>query len=282
MIIFTNQKELKAHLAPIINDKKPIGFVPTMGALHDGHLSLLKRSLNQNRITVVSIFINPTQFNNPEDLEKYPRTFISDVEKIKRLNQKIIIYAPSVEDIYGGSIVSEKFDFDGLEHQLEGKFRVGHFDGVGTIVKKLFEIVRPTRAYFGEKDYQQCLIIKKLVQKYHLPVSISVCPIMREKNGLAMSSRNERLSEEEREKAGIIYRTLRKAKNKLKTQSLLSVHDYVKRTINSQKIMELEYFIVADSKTLEPTNKYFKSKDYRAFIAVNIGNVRLIDTIPLN
>lgn len=282
MIIFTNQKELKAHLSPIIKDRQTIGFVPTMGALHNGHLSLIKKSLSRNKITVVSIFVNPTQFNNGEDLEKYPRTLISDVDKIKKLNSKVVIYAPSVEDIYGGNVVSQSFDFDGLEHQLEGKFRPGHFDGVGTIVKKLFEIVQPDRAYFGEKDYQQCLIIKKLVEKHNLPVKITICPIMREENGLAMSSRNERLSAEEREKAGMIYATLRRAKNKFKTQSALSVKLYVERTLKKQKLMKLEYFTIADSQTLEPITKRFKTKEYRAFIAVHIGNVRLIDTIPLN
>lgn len=282
MIIFTNQKELKAHLSPIIKDRQTIGFVPTMGALHNGHLSLIKKSLSRNKITVVSIFVNPTQFNNGEDLEKYPRTLISDVDKIKKLNSKVVIYAPSVEDIYGGNVVSQSFDFDGLEHQLEGKFRPGHFDGVGTIVKKLFEIVQPDRAYFGEKDYQQCLIIKKLVEKHNLPVKITICPIMREENGLAMSSRNERLSAEEREKAGMIYATLRRAKNKFKTQSALSVKLYVERTLKKQKLMTLEYFTIADSQTLEPITKRFKTKEYRAFIAVHIGNVRLIDTIPLN
>lgn len=282
MIIFTNQKELKAHLSPIIKDRQTIGFVPTMGALHNGHLSLIKKSLSRNKITVVSIFVNPTQFNNGEDLEKYPRTLISDVDKIKKLNSKVVIYAPSVEDIYGGNVVSQSFDFDGLEHQLEGKFRPGHFDGVGTIVKKLFEIVQPDRAYFGEKDYQQCLIIKKLVEKHNLPVKITICPIMREENGLAMSSRNERLSAEEREKAGMIYATLRRAKNKFKTQSALLVKLYVERTLKKQKLMKLEYFTIADSQTLEPITKRFKTKEYRAFIAVHIGNVRLIDTIPLN
>ena len=282
MTVFTNQKELKAYLAPLIKDKKTIGFVPTMGALHQGHLSLIEKSLSQNKITVVSIFVNPTQFNNKEDLEKYPRTFNSDVDKIKKINDKIIIYAPSVEDIYGGNIVSETFDFDGLEKQMEGKSRPGHFDGVGTIVKKLFEIVQPTRAYFGEKDYQQSLIIKKLVKKYNLPVIISVCPILREKNGLAMSSRNERLSSEEREQAAVIYKTLRRAKNKFKTQSALSVRLYIERTFKKQKLMQLEYFTIADSNTLKPIEKRFKTKEYRAFIVVNVGKVRLIDTIPLN
>lgn len=281
MIVFTNQTELKAFLNPLIKDKKTIGFIPTMGALHEGHLSLIKKSLDRNKLTVVSIFVNPTQFNNAEDLEKYPRTFISDIDKIKKLNPKVVIYAPSVEDIYGGNVVSQSFDFDRLEYQLEGKFRPGHFDGVGTIVKKLFEIVQPTNAYFGEKDYQQCLIIKKLVEKHNLPVKITICPIMREENGLAMSSRNERLSAEEREKAGMIYATLRRAKNKFKTQSALSVKLYVERTLKKQKLMKLEYFTIADSQTLEPITKRFKTKEYRAFIAVHIGNVRLIDTILL-
>jgi pantoate--beta-alanine ligase len=204
MFIYTDQTALKNHLEPFLKEKKTIGFVPTMGALHQGHLSLLQKSLKQNQLTVISIFVNPTQFNNKEDLEKYPRNLEADVEKIKNLSQKIIIYSPSIEDIYGKIIVSESFNYDGLENRMEGKSRPGHFDGVGTIVKKLFEIVQPTRAYFGEKDYQQTLIVKKMVRKHKLPVKIMVCPILREENGLAMSSRNERLSAEERKLAGLI------------------------------------------------------------------------------
>lgn len=154
MVIFNNKKELKVYLNPCFKNNKTIGFVPTMGALHNGHLSLLEKSLEQNDIVVVSIFVNPTQFDNKEDLEKYPRTLENDIQKIETLNPNIIIYAPTINDIYGENIVPEKFDYDGLENQMEGKQRPGHFDGVGTIVKALFEIVKPTKAYFGEKDYQ--------------------------------------------------------------------------------------------------------------------------------
>jgi pantoate--beta-alanine ligase len=168
MLIFNTQKDLISHLNSISNLDTSIGFVPTMGALHQGHLSLLKEALLKNSIVVTSIFVNPTQFNNPEDLAKYPRTLEKDVEKIKSISDKIIVYAPSVDDIYEGQTVSKHFDFDGLENQMEGKFRPGHFDGVGTIVKRLFEIVKPNFAYFGEKDFQQLQIVKKLVKKLFL------------------------------------------------------------------------------------------------------------------
>ena len=169
MLIFTTQADLKAHLESVLSPKKTIGFVPTMGALHKGHLSLMAESLKENDLTVVSIFVNPTQFNNKEDLEKYPRTLESDVEKMKTLNDSIIVFAPTVEDIYEGKTISQSFDFDGLENQMEGKHRPGHFDGVGTIVKRLFEIVNPTNAYFGEKDFQQLQIVKKMVEKADKP-----------------------------------------------------------------------------------------------------------------
>lgn len=282
MIVFTNQKELKAHLKPYTNNNQTIGFVPTMGALHQGHLSLLKKSLAQNKVTVLSIFVNPTQFNNKEDLEKYPRTLEEDTKKAGQLSANIIIYAPSTDDIYGKNVVSEKFDYDGLEDQMEGKQRPGHFDGVGTIVKSLFEIIQPTRAYFGEKDYQQALIVKKMVKKHHLPVKIVVCPILREKNGLAMSSRNERLTPDQREKAGFIYKTLLQAKELFRTKTHTEVYDYVSNAFKSQQALELEYFAIADSKTLLEITKKYKTKKYRAFIAVNVGKVRLIDTISLN
>lgn len=281
MFIYTNQIALKSHLEPFLQEKKKIGFIPTMGALHQGHLSLMKKSLQQNHLTVVSIFVNPTQFNNPDDLDKYPRTLVTDVVKIKKLSQKIIIYSPSIEDVYGDNIVSEPFDFDGLEDRMEGRFRPGHFDGVGTIVKKLFEIVQPTRAYFGEKDYQQTLIVRKMVEKHSLPVKIVVCPIFREENGLAMSSRNERLTKVEREQAGVIYKTLVKAKTMFETKSHRKIYAYVEKVFKKYPSMELEYFVIAESQTLKPIVKRFKSKEYRAFIAVNVGNVRLIDTLSL-
>src|SRR5690606_8423426 len=159
-----------------------IGFVPTMGALHEGHLTLVKKAMQNNDITVVSIFVNPTQFNNSEDLEKYPRTLEKDVSLLARLSDDILVYAPSVEDVYEGKTTSESFDFDGLEFEMEGKFRQGHFDGVGTVVKRFFEIIKPNNAYFGEKDFQQLQIIKKLVEKYQIHVKIIGCKIHRESN----------------------------------------------------------------------------------------------------
>jgi len=279
MTVFNNQKELKAHLKLLLKNNKTIGFIPTMGALHNGHLSLFKKSFQQNDVTVVSIFVNPTQFNNKEDLDKYPRIFEEDIKKIKSLNLDIIVYAPTIEDIYGKNVVSERFDYDGLENKMEGKQRPGHFDGVGTIVKTLFTIVNPTRAYFGEKDYQQVLIINKMVKKHQLPVKIVMCPILREKNGLAMSSRNERLTSEEREKASFIYASLLKAKELFQTESFQEVYNFVTKAFQSQKLLDLEYFTIADSKTLMEITKKYKTKKYRAFIAVNVGKVRLIDTI---
>jgi pantoate--beta-alanine ligase len=281
MTIFDKQNELKAYLKPFLQEKKTIGFIPTMGALHEGHLSLMKKSLKNNDYTVVSIFVNPTQFNNSDDLEKYPRTLEVDAKKIKSLNPEIIIYAPSVDDIYEGKTVSKSFDYDGLEFEMEGKHRPGHFDGVGTIVKKLFEIVNPTNAYFGEKDFQQLAIVRKLVKKNNLPVNIIGCEIFREANKLAMSSRNERLSADERTKASIIYKTLVDAKKLFGTKSAKEVTKWVIKTFKKQSMFELEYFEIADEETLLTCKRKNKNKKYRAFIAVFVNNIRLIDNISL-
>lgn len=282
MLIFNKQSDLKAYLSPFWNTKTTIGFVPTMGALHDGHLSLLRKALQENKLVVMSIFVNPTQFNNPEDLEKYPRTFDLDVQKIATLSDEIVIFAPSVDDIYHGKTVSQSYNYDGLEHQMEGKHRPGHFDGVGTIVKRLFEIVQPTNSYFGEKDFQQLQIIKKLVQKHKIPVNVVGCPIHREKNGLAMSSRNERLSATEKEESTLIFKTLTTAKKMFGTKSAIQVTDFVKKTFENHPKFSLEYFQIADEATLKPCLRKSKNKKYRAFIAVFINNIRLIDTISLN
>nr|WP_294774368.1 pantoate--beta-alanine ligase [uncultured Flavobacterium sp.] len=281
MLIFNTQNELVSHLATVSNDTTAIGFVPTMGALHQGHLSLLSEALKNNAVVVMSIFVNPTQFNNAEDLAKYPRTLEADVEKIKSVSDKIIVYAPSVEDIYKGKTVSQHFDFDGLEHQMEGQFRPGHFDGVGTIVKRLFEIVKPTHAYFGEKDFQQLQIVKKMVEKEQLPVKIIGCPIYREPNGLAMSSRNERLSATEKNEAAIIYKTLKQAKQLFAQKSATEVTHWVTKAFEQNKTFALEYFQIADEATLLPCIRKSKNKKYRAFIAVFVNNIRLIDTISL-
>jgi pantoate--beta-alanine ligase len=281
MSIFYKKIELSAYLQSLLTSKTTIGFIPTMGALHQGHLSLIAESLQNNTITVVSIFVNPTQFNNPEDLKKYPRTLDADIAKISTLSKNIIIYAPSVEDIYDGTTKSESFDYDGLEFQMEGKHRPGHFNGVGTIVKKLFEIVKPSNAYFGEKDFQQIAIVKKMVEKHKIPINVITCEIYREKNGLAMSSRNERLSSEERQEASLIFKTLTETKKLFGTKSASEVTQWVVKRFAKQKMFRLEYFEIADEITLLPCKRKNKSKNYRAFIAVFVNNIRLIDTISL-
>ncbi len=281
MKIFEKQVELRSYLQSIATTNSTIGFVPTMGALHDGHLSLLEESVNNNGITVISIFVNPTQFNNQEDLEKYPRTLEKDLAKIQTVSDKILVYAPPVSDIYSGNTNSEHFDFDGLENQMEGQFRPGHYDGVGTIVKKLFEIIQPTHAYFGEKDFQQLQVVKKLVEKLKLKVKIIPCPIHREENGLAMSSRNERLSESEKKEAALIYKVLTESRVLFKSKSATRVAEWVKNTFKNNKTFQLEYFQIADEVKLLPCKRKSKNKKYRAFIAVFINNVRLIDTVPL-
>lgn len=282
MLIFNKKSDLSAFLRPFIKQNKSIGFVPTMGALHEGHLSLLKKSLTENSITVMSIFVNPTQFNNTEDLDKYPRTLKRDVQIMQDLSNSIIVYAPDVEDIYEGNTVSENFEYDRLENQMEGKHRPGHFDGVGTIVKRLFEIVQPNKAYFGEKDFQQLQIVKKLVSKYNIPVEVIGCPIHREPNGLAMSSRNERLSAIAKEKAAIIYQILSDAKKLFQTNSAEETILFVENEFKKHTEFQLEYFEIADEATLLPVSEKENDKNYRGFIAIFIENIRLIDNISLN
>ncbi len=282
MLIFDNKESLTNFLRPLQSLNKTTGFVPTMGALHDGHLSLIKNSLDQNHITVVSIFVNPTQFNNAEDLEKYPRTLEADVQKIRQISTQVLVYAPTVSDIYQENTSSSSFTFDGLENQMEGKHRPGHFDGVGTIVKKLFEIVNPTHAYFGEKDFQQLQIVKKLVEKEKMKVEIIGCPIFREANGLAMSSRNERLSKSAREQSSFIYKTLQAVQADFEKKSLTELNEFVKNAFSEHAEFSLEYFEIAEESTLLPALEKDNTKKYRAFIAIFIENIRLIDNISLN
>ncbi|MCD2257990.1 pantoate--beta-alanine ligase [Psychroserpens luteolus] len=283
MTIFKNKTDLIAFVDTIKSDKKTLGFVPTMGALHQGHASLIIEGLKHNDFVAVSIFVNPTQFDNNEDLVKYPRTLDSDVELLSNISEeRIIVYAPTVEDIYGNDVISTSFSYDGLEHEMEGRFRDGHFDGVGTIVKRLFEIVRPDNSYFGEKDFQQLMIIKKLVEKYNIPVKVNGCKIFRAKDGLAMSSRNTRLKPEYRAAAPFIYKTLNTAKEKFGTKSANAVTKWVTKQFAEHDLLELEYFIIADVKTLKTVKRKSNKKSYRAFIAVYADDIRLIDNIALN
>lgn len=280
MKIFNNKKDLKDCLLEYKRSKKTIGFVPTMGALHRGHLSLIEEAQRTNNIVVASIFVNPTQFDNVEDLKKYPKTIENDIKLLAAVSCDVL-FSPPVEEIYSENVVSEKLDFDGLEHEMEGKFRDGHFDGVGTVVKTLFKIIEPNSAYFGQKDFQQLQIIKKMVQKNKLNVNVKGCQIFREKDGLAMSSRNSRLSNKSREVAPFIYEILEKVKDKLKTKSVAEINDWVENEFKTQKLLKLEYFIIADEKTLKTTKKRDTGKKYRAFIAVFAGKIRLIDNIRL-
>ncbi|WP_027879613.1 MULTISPECIES: pantoate--beta-alanine ligase [Mesoflavibacter] len=282
MIVFRKKDELNAKISSLKEENTTVGFVPTMGALHQGHLSLVEEALANNNLVIVSVFVNPTQFDNSEDLKKYPRNLQQDVDLLNTLSDKIIVYAPTVEDIYEGETKSQKFNFDGLEHQMEGKFRDGHFDGVGTIVKLLFDIVKPNNAYFGEKDFQQLAIIKKLVSKYNIPVNIVGCKIKRDANGLALSSRNTRLKPEHKVVAPFIYKTLKAAKEKFGTKSANKVIEWVENQFANHELLELEYFTIADEATLKTAKRKSKNKQYRAFIAVYAGKIRLIDNIALN
>jgi len=280
MKVFKTKKELKTYFKGYSSKNFTIGFVPTMGALHNGHLSLVKESVDNNEITVASIFVNPTQFNKKEDLENYPRTIENDLTLLQSVSCDIA-FIPTTEEIYSNTVSSNHFEFDGLEIQMEGKFREGHFNGVGTIVKKLFEIVTPTNAYFGEKDFQQLQIIRKMVQKNHLPVSVIGCPTFREKNGLAMSSRNQLLSEKEKEEGAIIYETLCEVKELINNKAIEKINSWVGEQFDKNPLFELEYFVIADEENLTPALTISPNKNYRAFIAVHADKVRLIDTMSL-
>jgi pantoate--beta-alanine ligase len=279
--IYHYTEEIDRMIETLKKHKKTIGFVPTMGALHQGHLSLIEKAFQQNDVAVVSIFVNPTQFNNKEDLKEYPRTLERDVELLQTVSNDIIVFAPTVEDIYGESISSIHFQFDGLEYEMEGKFRQGHFDGVATIVKRLFEIIQPTTAYFGKKDFQQLRIVQKLVKNHQMPVKIVGCEIFREKDGLAMSSRNVRLKEEYRSAAPFIYKTLKEAKKKFVSESAQKVTEWVNTQFSKHALLKLEYFIIADEESLKTVRKKSKTKSYRAFIAVFADKIRLIDNLAL-
>lgn len=258
---------------------KKIGFAPTMGALHRGHLSLYKAAKKENDEVISSIFVNPTQFNNPDDFQKYPKTLEKDLELLEKAGVDAV-YVPNVEEMYPDGLNSKKYNFDGLENEMEGKYRPGHFDGVGTIVEELFRQVQPHNAYFGEKDYQQLAIIKKMIEKTKLPVKIHGVPTLREEDGLAMSSRNVRLTETQRKEATIIYETLEKVKEWFKVISLEEIKQRVTDIFRNSNF-ELEYFVIADEKTLKETDFFYKDKNYRAFIVAYAGDVRLIDNMHL-
>ena len=258
-----------------------IGFVPTMGALHKGHLALVERALKENDIAVVSIFVNPTQFDNLEDLKNYPSTLENDFALLKKM-QCNAVFCPNANEIYSGNVEAETFDFSPFDNSMEGAHRKGHFDGVGTIVKLLFEVIKPHKAYFGEKDFQQLKVIESLVKQKDIPVEIIPCEIVRETSGLAMSSRNLRLNLEDRKSAVFIFEMLQKVKNWSSSSSVDEIKIAVNQAFNNHPKFSLEYFEIASEHDLQATQNLFKHNLPRAFIAANIAGIRLIDNMPLN
>ena len=282
MQIITTKSELTRQVAACLRQGKTIGFVPTMGALHQGHASLIQRACSENEVCYVSVFVNPTQFNNAEDLAKYPRNLEKDAALLESLGVHFV-FAPTPDEMYTKEEMQESFsfDFNGLDEVMEGKMRPGHFNGVVQVVSRLFELVRPTRAYFGEKDFQQLAIIRHMVERSSLSsqfsdLQIIGCPIVRESSGLAMSSRNERLSEEEKQTAIAISQTLISSMKWAKTDSVAEVQQRVIDTINAIEGLEVEYYEIVDKTTLQPTDTF---QNAVGCVTVYCGPVRLIDNI---
>ncbi|WP_312398464.1 pantoate--beta-alanine ligase [Chryseobacterium sp.] len=282
MEVLKNKKTLQDFIERQKEMGKRIGFAPTMGALHNGHLSLYEAARADNDLVISSIFVNPTQFNNPEDLEKYPRDINRDILILENSGLVDAVYIPEVMDIYPEKAESQHYDFDGLENEMEGKSRPGHFDGVGTVVEELFRQVKPDNAYFGEKDFQQLAIIKKMVEKKKLPIKIIGVPIYRAESGLALSSRNQRLHEDRRDASKVIYKTLKKVNELFKINPVSEIKEKVQDVFDNQKGMQLEYFLIADEETLKETDFFYKGRNYRAFIVVIVDGVRLIDNMHLD
>ncbi|MCK5838708.1 MAG: pantoate--beta-alanine ligase [Bacteroidales bacterium] len=271
--IFETRNFLKAIKARGLS----VGFVPTMGALHRGHIFLIEQSLKENDITVCSIFVNPIQFNKKSDLENYPRETSSDFQKLK-LSGCDMVFMPSIDEMYPEP-VNTQYDFGQLDKVMEGKHRPGHFNGVAIVVQKLFEIIMPGRAYFGEKDFQQLAIIQYLVKKNNIPVDIVPCPIIREDDGLAMSSRNVRLTPAERKDAPVIFKLLQQAREKFSSLPVEALSKWVKEEFKKHPPIKLEYFEIVDMETLQPVKKWDECKKIIACVAVHLGKIRLIDNI---
>lgn len=279
MRIFKTISDLQIEVANLRKQGKTIGFVPTMGALHQGHISLLDASKQQTNNSVASIFVNPTQFNNPEDFEKYPITIEADKEKLIAAGCDIL-FLPTVKEMYPEPDTRE-FDFDGIDRVMEGEFRPGHFNGVAQIVSKLFDAVLPDKAFFGQKDFQQLAIIKKMVDKLNYPVEIFGCPIVREEDGLAMSSRNVRLSKEERKKALLLSQCLFEVPNLSKSKTVQEVSDWVEDQFKNDPVYQFEYFRIVDDTSLQATQSWDEPGQKVACIAVRVGPVRLIDNVQI-
>jgi len=279
MLVFDKIKDLKKCLTDKKKAGATVGFVPTMGALHQGHISLITISKAETDVTVCSIFVNPTQFNNQTDLTKYPRTPQKDIALLEEASCDVL-YMPNVEDVYPNND-NPQFNFGYLDTILEGEHRPGHFNGVGQVVSILLAGIQPDKAYFGSKDYQQVMVVKELVKQLHLNTHIIACPILREPDGLAMSSRNTRLSDEERKIAAHIPVMMQKAIALIKEKDINAAKDYIKAETAIQPLMKLDYYEVCNADTLQPLKQYIPLQSTVSLIAVFVGNVRLIDNWPV-
>jgi len=278
MNVFTTRKSLNEALASLKEAKKSVGFVPTMGALHEGHLALVKRALSESDTVVVSIFVNPTQFNNMQDLDKYPRMLQADVDLLNS-NGEVIVFAPTVQEVYPENDTYTPLDLEGIDNVMEGEFRPGHFQGVVHVVRNLFQIVQPDQAYFGLKDFQQVAVIRLLTKKYNFPIQIIACPTLRETNGLAMSSRNLRLTEKEREDALIIIQTLKYIQSLKATKTPKEAKELAMEYFSNGKL-RLEYLEIVNGANLKSLDNEWDEYSV-VCLAAFCGAVRLIDNLEL-
>ncbi|MCO5947282.1 pantoate--beta-alanine ligase [Mucilaginibacter flavidus] len=277
MKIFTTKAAVSQYLSPIKASGKTVGFVPTMGALHQGHLSLIELAQQHNDVIICSVFVNPSQFNDPKDLEKYPRTIEADIKLLEQVNCDIL-FNPGVNEMYDDN-EQWHLNIGETEHLLEGEFRPGHYQGVTQVVYKLFNIVKPDAAYFGQKDYQQFLIISKMVDMLNMPVKMVMCPIKRETDGLAMSSRNIHLSVDDRLHALVLSKTLDFIKDKFDSHDISALKEEAAQLINAEPGVELDYFEIADGETLHTATP--DSEKIVALVAAKVGKTRLIDNVML-
>ena len=282
MIVCYLKSEVKNELKANIANKDIIGLVPTMGSLHKGHLSLIKTAVENCNQVWVSIFINPTQFNNESDLKNYPKNIKKDISLIESVSKKIKVFCPEINEMYEKGLNYNQYNFNSIDSKLEGKYRKGHFNGVATIVSKLFELFKPNQAFFGEKDFQQTQIVKRLIDLEKHKTKLIICPTVREKNGLAMSSRNNLLSQKNRENSSIIFHNLNYVKTHFKKTHFDQIISKCIKSINSYDGFKTEYFEIVDSFSLSKQKKYCKNKSYRVFVSVIVDEVRLIDNILLN
>ena len=280
MLVFRDISTLQNHLSNLKSKEKIIGFIPTMGALHNGHLSLVSKSVSQNDFTVVSIFINPTQFNNVDDLKTYPSDIDKDLELLRSISDEIIVFNPEPNELYSGDIRLDNFNFNGLDKYMEGKFRGDHFVGVATVVSKLFSLIKADNTYFGEKDFQQLRIIENLIKEKNFSTKLIRCETIRSEDGLALSSRNNQLNFSSKKIATNLFKALNFAKEKIDVLSINEIEQKISDNLSNFKEIKLEYFVIADEQNLKPI-KYKQTEKYRAFIAAYVSGIRLIDNVKL-